>query len=697
MNRGLIMAVVIIFIVLGVFQLYNIVVKVSTVGDEYISDEQWYVISSINILRKVFGVEPDTSINKTHVLVSIVVNESIASLEDCLASIREAVGSIETVKTIDGEIAAATVLVSRGALPRLKTVECVEDVFPGYLADAYNVNNYMNWEHPPLGKYLIGLSLLVLGYDWFAWRLPSIIASLASIPLLVYLLYHLLGPSIYFLLALLLAGFAILVDPFFSSMSSVAMLDPLLGFFTLASLVSLTSNKFLLSSVFLGLAGSVKYSGFFPAPVLYLAMRLRGFDSKRALTHSFIVPLLVFLVLSTPLILYLGPLGWLSELAGAVAWHLSSRPSGPPPVDWPGLVCCFGSFPLYYVGWVPYLVAECSPVLATAALASLALFVLAGPASGLKRLWLLYGYMFAIIAGYLVVFVAGNRTLYQFYTMHYYWLLVASASTLPAAARILLATPSSSILQSYRLLVSRLKPHITRTGFALLASAIGYTIYQRGVEAPVTGLPSMLGEWAGRVAALSILLYGVYGYMSKPSPRRILMLAVAVASAGYGSAIVVPLTLSLLALNAPLVSWALALLVSHTPVAALAATKPLYGIVATGLWFPIAWFTSDSMSFHVIYAAVAILVYSLVSLRFKMLWRFRGTLIPLLDATTASGLWPLWLLAPSRDYVWVTAALALVAASLDTVGYTVLGIATTLVSVWSRLTRLRGKPLSLPG
>ena len=58
-------------------------------------------------------------------------------------------------------------------------------------------DDYFNLEHPPLGKYIVAISMVVCGDKPLCWRLPSVLEA-SLIPLLLYFTYaavrHPLGP-----------------------------------------------------------------------------------------------------------------------------------------------------------------------------------------------------------------------------------------------------------------------------------------------------------------------------------------------------------------------------------------------------------------------------------------------------------------------------------------------------------------------
>ncbi|HIQ03777.1 MAG TPA: phospholipid carrier-dependent glycosyltransferase [Desulfurococcales archaeon] len=137
----------------------------------------------------------------------------------------------------------------------------------------YVITNYLNLEHPPLGKYIIILSLLLLGDNPISWRIPGIIMG-TCILLLVYSIGRKLGNE----LTGIIATIAVLFDPMINSMSKVAMLDIYLAFFTvLAFYLLIVKENTILASIAIGFALSVKLNGVIPLVVVLTAITLLNY------------------------------------------------------------------------------------------------------------------------------------------------------------------------------------------------------------------------------------------------------------------------------------------------------------------------------------------------------------------------------------------------------------------------------------
>ena len=391
---------------------------------DYISDECWYVPATVNILRRVFHVTPIPCSNGV-CTYTVIVNDTcpVGFVEDLLGGAGIRIVN-KTFKNLHAFAVESSKPLSLAELRRLAD-DCVSDLVPGILPDKQGINTYMNYEHPLLAKYFIAIGLVEGHMEPWAWRLPSFIAGvvivvavIASSAALAY------GEGVVQAgLAVLVASVALSMDPALRAMSSVAMLDVYIGLFTILSVVALIYDRLMLSALFAGLAASVKYSGgFIILGVLpLLCMRGRWRDALRYL----VVAAVSFIAVNLPLILYLGPAGWVRQLASALSWHTTSRPSGPPYTNPIGLILGEAPFTLYYVGSRPLLVAYANPFEATAAavtsLISVVSFIAAWRLGGDEPIVidkLSFAYL-GILLGYVLTYIAGNHTLYSFYTVQF--------------------------------------------------------------------------------------------------------------------------------------------------------------------------------------------------------------------------------------------------------------------------------------
>ncbi len=379
--------------------------------DYYVSDEVWYVTSSRNLLHEVFGSHPKYSVD-SYVFATISFNSESDLMEhlDDLDSLLRSIGGeiVRANYTVTGDrIAAIWVMVPESNSSKLEKIDYAKIRYGFEYPSKSGILDYLNLEHPPLGKYMIMLSMMLLGDSPANWRIPGIFEGSIIIILVYLIVSRILNPFWG-----VIASISIFLDPIFHAMSIVAMLDIHLTFFTTLCLLFLAYDRPLAASISSWLAFSVKFSGLFPVVCTYLYLRIyRRERPLRALTIS-ILPSLVYLALSIPLINYLGLERWVQENLNAVAWHTTSRGSGPtpsPPWAWflnlapmalhvnPDLIA--------RVNFVSYIFSFVFTIL-------LFPLMLKG-----ERLYIPMMMILSIVLGYTAVYIAGNRTLYSFYAV----------------------------------------------------------------------------------------------------------------------------------------------------------------------------------------------------------------------------------------------------------------------------------------
>ncbi len=117
-----------------------------------------------------------------------------------------------------------------------------------YLTDAHRFFRpdglLNNPEHPPLGKWLMGLSITLVGDDAVAWRLPSLIASVllvTSLPLWLEPLGIVTSRTPRWVLTV--PSCVLLVDPTTFSTARIATLDALLVLFYVSAALALVLSR----------------------------------------------------------------------------------------------------------------------------------------------------------------------------------------------------------------------------------------------------------------------------------------------------------------------------------------------------------------------------------------------------------------------------------------------------------------------
>jgi len=165
-----------------------------------------------------------------------------------------------------------------------------------------------NWIHPPLGKELIALGILLLGDNSLGWRIIGII--LASLcPTALYMISNDIFKS---RKIALLSSLLLLFDPLYYSQSRIAMLDIYTLSFSTLGMLFFSKHYFrgsiglFLSGVFFGLAVSSKLPGVFPLLLCLFSSIIKSLKfrswRKIAKTISFLVaiPLVVYMLTYIP-------------------------------------------------------------------------------------------------------------------------------------------------------------------------------------------------------------------------------------------------------------------------------------------------------------------------------------------------------------------------------------------------------------
>lgn len=307
----------------------------------------------------------------------------------------------------------------------------LENIF-GVSIQYYNYSgktnsDYYNLEHPPLGKYIIGFNMVVCGDRPVCWRLPGVIEA-SLMPIILYVAYATLGSTLA-PLAGAIAALTLASDPIVYRVSSIAILDIHLAFFTCISIALAVRSRFISSITVASLALAVKISGV--GTLIGALMNLYRLDSIRSRIKHIIVAtliaILVALALHAPLIEYFGAKKIIDETLNAIRWHTTSRPPDGPPSSSPSgwilnvapFIFTFNPVPVY---------AEVNTLIHVIALAFSLYILVLGLFGGLRDYTLSAPLFYAgIMLAYWAVFIAGNRTLYSFYAVQ---LAPAAAGTM---------------------------------------------------------------------------------------------------------------------------------------------------------------------------------------------------------------------------------------------------------------------------
>lgn len=402
--------------------------------EDYISDECWYVSAARNTLIKYLGLDLGRSSGGT-VIVTVELYNPLSEYEylKVVNRVKDFVEHDLGGKIIrdeeyykfrsDGKFLPALCLeLNQSLAAELLSYSGVRQVIRGYCyPNAEGAFNYMNFEHPPLVKYFIGLSMVLLGDYPNFWRVPSIIAGVLVL-LLIFLVFREVVKSDVWLVLGLTTALITAFDKTFRSMSMVAMLDIFVALFTMLTLYFLLVRRLELTSISIGLGFASKFSGAFPAVPAVLYWIKRDKPAKVLLLIIY-TPILLLLLLGIPYIVRDGfTQWWNASVEGAFRWHLSVKTTeGPPqamPWDW---LLGRNPFPLHYVWdassgqFVADLIASGNPILYTLT-AVLSLMILPSlrdlPDKGVTHVFTWLTYLM-----YVVMWFLGGKTQYSFYAV----------------------------------------------------------------------------------------------------------------------------------------------------------------------------------------------------------------------------------------------------------------------------------------
>lgn len=402
--------------------------------NDYISDECWYVSAARNTLTKYLGLRPaSTSTDKVIVTVELIKSSIESEYLKTVTKVKEYIklslnGSILKDESYykfrsDGKfLSALCAEIKPELLSNLSSYPGVKRVAVGYCyPNSEGILDYMNFEHPPLAKYLIALTMFLVSDSPSMWRLPSIIAG-ALVLVIIFLIFKEVVKDNTWLLLGFTAALITALDKTFRSLTMVAMLDIFVSLFTILTLYFTLKNRLRLTSISLGLGFVSKFSGVFPALPATLYWVRKEKPAKVFLLVIY-VPILMLIVLGTPYILRDGFLQWWSSsVEGAFRWHLSVKTTNGPPqaMPWDWLIGR-NPFPLHYV-WDPNrgefvadLIASGNPILylLTVVLSILVIPVIKDlPDGGVS-----YSFTWLTYLTYVILWVLGGKTQYSFYSV----------------------------------------------------------------------------------------------------------------------------------------------------------------------------------------------------------------------------------------------------------------------------------------
>jgi 4-amino-4-deoxy-L-arabinose transferase-like glycosyltransferase len=150
----------------------------------------------------------------------------------------------------------------------------------------------INFEHPPLAKYLIGLSILVFNNP----NVPSVVLGILSLLVLYELSKKLFGASLFALVPMYMLS----LERIFIQFSSTSMLDIYLVFFLLLSALLLfhadSSPRLVVGAIALGLATACKLTAALAVPSLAIGVIWNRKNSVKSLLGVMLVAALTYCV-----------------------------------------------------------------------------------------------------------------------------------------------------------------------------------------------------------------------------------------------------------------------------------------------------------------------------------------------------------------------------------------------------------------
>jgi len=396
-------------------------------GGGYVTDEVWYVSAARVILVKIFKLEPKQPVNIYNATIVFRVRPSTQELLNLARELNL------TINMELRNLSAVYVSGEKNSVQLfIKTLgNSVVDVIPGWiLPDKQGINNFINWEHPPLAKYLIGLLMYFVGDYPVYWRIPVILTGALTV-LLVFLVVHKITGNFP---ASLTTSILVLVDPMSRALFSIALLDGYVALFTVIALYLTIQRRYREALLVVLIGGCFKASALFTTiPILILVAReeaigrgksvlvfIRSLVKYTAISAILYTSLLV--LVSVPVMSYMGITQWFNyALVGAVKWHASTKcigagcPVSSAPWEW---FMGLNSFPLYIYpdGSVLY-ASGFYPLWSL----SLILLVLFTPLPYTRDRT--YGYIVLVflgtLLGYIGLWIIGGRTQYSFYAIHF--------------------------------------------------------------------------------------------------------------------------------------------------------------------------------------------------------------------------------------------------------------------------------------
>lgn len=436
MSRYNVIAYFLLILVLlfATYQYYSLALKLTQLeierhGKGYVSDEVWYVPSARNILRKTLGIIPILPGGKYGASIIYEGRIDVAWIRKVAKEYNVSVVDEKYYKIKAFYVESSSIDNIDSFIQNITEHYNISDIVYGWrIPDAAGINEYLNLEHPPLVKYFIALSILLLGDYPLHWRIPEIIAGVLTVFFLFLSIRKLTNNPWLGLTASLLAS----IDPIMRYLSSIALLDVFVALFSVIAFYLAVNRRYLLSLLVVIIGSTAKFNTLFviiPVFMLYVRKEMKKdsrfinfvYTSLQLFLLTIGLFLMIQVIVSVPLIDIVGFESWLNQsILGAIKWHTSVKcigagcPVSSAPWDW---FLGANGFVLYYLSSSDKLVALGYWPLWAIALAYSLLFI---PVYRYERR-VSYSWIFllGILLGYLLLWSIGGRTQYSFYSVQF--------------------------------------------------------------------------------------------------------------------------------------------------------------------------------------------------------------------------------------------------------------------------------------
>ena len=201
---------------------------------------------------------------------------------------------------------------------------------------------YWNLEHPPLGKYIIALTLMAEHSSYaFVWRIPSIILTSLE-PLIIFLGITIGNPKDERRLIGGVAGALVFpLESITATVGSLALLDTYATFFLTIAIALAINKRWGLAAIAMGLSLASKETAlpFVLALAVYYYLNSKDTLKDKIITSLalIVVPVAILVLSYVPLVTFLGLKNAILGMETTLHWDLQNRPSGPvpsSPIDW---------------------------------------------------------------------------------------------------------------------------------------------------------------------------------------------------------------------------------------------------------------------------------------------------------------------------------------------------------------------------